>query len=400
MAHPAQANEQHGAPRAVRPRLLIATNAVGVVRGRDTLVRNDWLRLYSGYARPFQTSLTMFQGLRDKSFACELPQEIRPVWVPPYRSALDFLRRLPSLAARLWAPVRAADIVLACMPCLHSLLTLVLARFAGKPVVVLVTGRWTDLPGIPNTSAARWAASVVASLSALLATRLLTQGSALMKEVVSPLRSKAVPVNQTTLTQSDFAPVMEKDAKELMLLCVSRLVPSKRIDVAIHALALLRSRGRHARLKIVGDGPERGRLMALAGAAGVDEHVDFCGFVDSPDELRKHYRDAFALLLPSEAEGLSLAVQEAMAAGTPVISTPAGGMKEFLCHENDSLVVGEPDPEKFANAVEQLAEDSELRLRVARGGQSKVRKFTHEEWISRFRSLTSELLWEVDPVRS
>ncbi len=399
MAQGAQADNQVGSPTGFRPRLLILTNAVGASRRNATLVRNDWLRLYSGYADPFRTSLTLFHELRDEALACELPRGIQPLWVPSYRSAPDFLRKLAKLTRRIWPAVSAADVVLACMPCLHAVLGLVLARLAGKPAIVLVTGRWTDLPGLPNTGAARWAASFVASLSALLATRLLTQGAALMDEVILPLRSRAVPVNQTTLSQRDFAPLVEKNAQDLTLLCVSRLVPSKRIDVAIQTVRLLRSRGRSARLKIVGDGPERHRLAALAQAAGVDEQVEFCGFVDSPDDLRKHYRDAFALLLPSESEGLNLAVQEAMAAGTPVISTPAGGMKEFLCHERDALVVGEPDPEGFATAVEQLAADPELRLRVAREGQSKVSKCTHEDWISWFRSLTGEVLGEVRPVR-
>jgi glycosyltransferase involved in cell wall biosynthesis len=80
-------------------------------------------------------------------------------------------------------------------------------------------------------------------------------------------------------------------------------------------------------------------------------------------------------------EGISLAIQESMAAGLPVVSTHAGALAEFLRHGIDSIVVEGADPTAFADAVEQLASSRELRLRIGRAGQQKVARLGNEAWV-------------------
>lgn len=124
----------------------------------------------------------------------------------------------------------------------------------------------------------------------------------------------------------------------------------------------------------------------------MDSFVTFEGFVDDRNELARRYRESFALLLPSETEGLSLAVMEAMAAGTPVISTGAGGMQSFLESGTDSIVLEAPYPEKFADAVELLISQPERRLKMVEAAQEKVRMFTHEEWVDKLDSIVRQRL--------
>jgi glycosyltransferase involved in cell wall biosynthesis len=122
-------------------------------------------------------------------------------------------------------------------------------------------------------------------------------------------------------------------------LVVSALVPYKRIDVAIRAALRL---GVH--LKIVGTGPDRARLQAIAGPS-----IEFLGSLD-PVSLREEYQGAQALVLPAE-EDFGIAPVEAMACGRPVIALGRGGAVETVVPGVTGLLVDEPDDRLFAEAM-------------------------------------------------
>ena len=107
-------------------------------------------------------------------------------------------------------------------------------------------------------------------------------------------------------------------AAEDYFLMVSEMVPYKRLDYAIRAFA---ANGR--RLKIVGDGPEYGRLRKLA-----RRNIEFCGRV-SDRELRELYASSIAFVMPGE-EDFGITMVEALASGKPVIALGHGGAEEIV----------------------------------------------------------------------
>jgi glycosyltransferase involved in cell wall biosynthesis len=113
-------------------------------------------------------------------------------------------------------------------------------------------------------------------------------------------------------------------------LIVSALVPYKRIDVALSACEHI-----GARLRIVGDGPDRSRLERLAGSS-----VEFVGRV-SDEAVRDEYRHALAVLLPGE-EDFGIAPVEAQACGRPVVALGRGGALETVIN-GETGVLTEPD---------------------------------------------------------
>ena len=131
-------------------------------------------------------------------------------------------------------------------------------------------------------------------------------------------------------------------ATENFLLIVSALVPYKRIDVAIEA-----SRLSGTPLRIIGDGPERAALTALATRAGAD--VQLLGSV-SNELIRDLYRRAVAVLLPGE-EDFGIAPVEAQACGTAVIALARGGALETVVDGVTGVLVDEPTPAAFAAAI-------------------------------------------------
>ena len=123
---------------------------------------------------------------------------------------------------------------------------------------------------------------------------------------------------------------------------VSALVPYKRVDLAIEACRLA-----EVPLRVVGAGPEAGRLRRLAGPAV--EFIEHC----PRTELRDLYRGARALLLTG-AEDFGIAPVEAQACGRPVIALAHGGACETVAHGATGLLVSESTGEAFAAAIRSL----------------------------------------------
>ncbi len=111
---------------------------------------------------------------------------------------------------------------------------------------------------------------------------------------------------------------------------------------------------------LVGDGPERAGLTALAADAGIMDRTRFAGQrTDIPSLLA--YFDLFCCT--SSSEGFSLAVLEAMASACPIVTTGAGGIPELVRHDQEALMVEPGDVQALAHSIEALLTDT----RRARG---------------------------------
>jgi len=173
------------------------------------------------------------------------------------------------------------------------------------------------------------------------------------------------------------------------VLFAGRHVPYKGVDVLLRAL-----QGTAARAVIAGDGPQRSAWESLARELSLDGQVRFTG--DVPDaELRALVHAASALVLPSvtRAEAFGYVQIEAMAAGTPVISTDvASGVSWVNQHERTGLVVAAGQPEPLRAAIVRLLADGALRERFGAAGRERVdREFTLARLRERLQSLYGEL---------
>ena len=126
------------------------------------------------------------------------------------------------------------------------------------------------------------------------------------------------------------------------LLIVSALVPYKRLDIAIEGARLARRP-----IRIVGDGPDRARLSAVAGG-----HAELLG-TRSNDDIRELYRGAAAFVLPGE-EDFGIAPLEAQACGRPVIALAGGGALETVVPGETGVLVEAGTPEAFGAAFAEL----------------------------------------------
>ncbi len=158
------------------------------------------------------------------------------------------------------------------------------------------------------------------------------------------------------------------------LLAVGRFVAKKGFDDAIAALCLARASGMDIELDLIGDGPLRPKLVALAGDLPVRFH-GWCG----PEKVAQAMADAFVLLVPSkvassgDSEGLPTVVLEAQARGLPVIGTRHAGIPDAIQDRMNGLLVPESDPPALADAIIQLAKDPALRAGLREAALRSVR---------------------------
>ena len=176
-------------------------------------------------------------------------------------------------------------------------------------------------------------------------------------------------------------------AKNTGFLSIARAVHQKGLDLLIEAFADL-SDGSQLMdswsLTLVGDGPERIGLEALAERYGVRHRIHFLGHCR---DVRAELATAAVFVLPSRKEGMPNALLEAMAAGLAVIVNDASpGPLEFVTHGQNGLVVPHGDPAALAKAMLQLQADPQLRIRLGLAAQDRLKT---QDWPA------LEPLWKV-----
>jgi glycosyltransferase involved in cell wall biosynthesis len=157
-----------------------------------------------------------------------------------------------------------------------------------------------------------------------------------------------------------------------LLLYVGRVAFEKNIDFLLRMFARLRARRPDALFVIAGEGPALPHLTRLARELGLEAHVRFIGYLDRRTELPDCYAAGNAFVFASRTETQGLVLLEAMAQGTPVVSTAELGTRSILTPECGAYVVPE-DEETFAEAVHealQLTTESPRRERLRAHAQS------------------------------
>jgi len=136
------------------------------------------------------------------------------------------------------------------------------------------------------------------------------------------------------------------------LVCVGRLAGQKGQPFLIEAAARLRAEGLRFEVALVGDGPMRTEIEALIRRLGVEEQVRLLGWSDARG-VRDQLRASQALVLPSLAEGLPVAVMEAFALGRPVISTRIAGIPELVRPGENGWLVTPARVDELADAMRE-----------------------------------------------
>ena len=167
------------------------------------------------------------------------------------------------------------------------------------------------------------------------------------------------------------------DDRPPVILGVGRLVEKKGFDFLLQACAVLRDRGVHYRCEIVGGGVLESALQAQIADLGLQDLVLMSGPM-SQDDIKEKIKGSALLAAPcvhagdDDRDGLPTILLEAMALGTPCVSTPVTGIPEVVAHEQTGLMVSEGNALALADACQRLLEDRRLGTELVARARSLI----------------------------
>jgi glycosyltransferase involved in cell wall biosynthesis len=168
--------------------------------------------------------------------------------------------------------------------------------------------------------------------------------------------------------------------------CVlGRLVPHKRVELALEAAARIRPQLPGLKVRVVGQGWWEPRLREAVDRLGLQEAVELLGWVDEGAKQRL-LASSWALAMPSLKEGWGLAVLEAAAAGTPTVAfRAAGGVRESVLHGTTGLLAD--GPEEFTRHLAWVLLNRHLRERLGEAARVHAARFTWPEAVAGFAAV-------------
>jgi L-malate glycosyltransferase len=162
------------------------------------------------------------------------------------------------------------------------------------------------------------------------------------------------------------------------------------VPCVLRAFAQIQTQRPEARLIVVGNGPERERVHALARELAV-RNVEFVGAV-KPTEMGRYYDEADVYLNASDIDNMPNSIIESFACGLPVVTTRAGGIPYIVEHERNGLLVDCGDHRALADAALRLLDEPALAHRLIDEGLSDVERLytweaVGERWAALYRRL-------------
>jgi glycosyltransferase involved in cell wall biosynthesis len=150
---------------------------------------------------------------------------------------------------------------------------------------------------------------------------------------------------------------------------VGRLAPEKGPELFVRMAWMLRRKHPDVHYVFIGDGPLRGALIKEASELGLLDRMHFVGV---RDDVQLLLPSLSLLIMPSQSEGMPLALMEAMAAGVPAVATSVGGIPEIVAHTITGLVLAPNDLTKLSAAVGELLDDPNRRKAMGEASRARA----------------------------
>jgi glycosyltransferase involved in cell wall biosynthesis len=203
--------------------------------------------------------------------------------------------------------------------------------------------------------------------------RIVTLSESSRQEIVEMLGFRA---DRVTVAQPGIDPRFRPGGQRAptpLVVAVGRLVPVKRFDALMRALAAVKEEQPELEAVIIGEGFERGALEALRDRLGAAPWLHLPGRVGE-DELLDWYRRAWVVASSSQREGWGMTLTEAAACGTPAVATAIAGHADAVLDGESGLLVDDVDG--LSGALARVLGDDVLRSRLTRGALARARWYT------------------------
>jgi len=226
----------------------------------------------------------------------------------------------------------------------------------------------------------------------------VTSNSSFTKGLISQLSSTVcttiIPYGMTI----EPKPSKKRQPGEIpRLLFVGRFDERKGLKYLLEALPLVLAK-KSVRLRLVGEGILEAQIKSHCAKLGLDEVVDFLGFV-TKEELAEEYASCEIFVLPAiidskgDTEGLGVVIIEALAHSKPVVATNVGGISDIITSDHNGIMVQEKEPIALAQAILHLLADSTKAAKLGDQGLIDVQeKFSWDRIIPLWNSILIKAL--------
>jgi glycosyltransferase involved in cell wall biosynthesis len=256
------------------------------------------------------------------------------------------------------------------LPCGHA--AMLLSKELNIPYVVSVHGldvfSTVQVSGPPGAWCRRISQRVYAA-----SRRVICISELVREEVLEGMgRSCRTSVVYNGVDPELFFPAAEPPrSTSPIILSVGNLIPVKGHELLVRAVASLSAEFPHLRCEIIGDGPERSRLEALAAELKIGDIVTFPGR-QSRKQVAAAMRKCTLFALPSRYEGLGCVYLEAMSSGKPTIGCRGQGIGEIIRHGSNGFLVGPDNEKELTLAISMLLGDERLRNNLGRAARDTI----------------------------
>lgn len=257
-------------------------------------------------------------------------------------------------------------------------------RLAGVRRIVFTAHGWAHRE--PRPALARLLIWIVSFITTFLVDRIIVVSERDLKDAPAPFMKRKLALVHNGLRHYDLEDrdtaraILGVAPHEIALIMSAELHTNKGQDLAIEALARLKTRFENLVLVFAGDGEERDALRALAQRYLLSDRVRFLGFV--PD-VRRYLSGADIYLMPSRKEGFPFSLLEAGLAGLPVVATRTGGVPEVIKDGLTGALVPPENTAALAETVALFAKDALLRKRLGNALRRRVEEVFSEEMMIR-----------------
>jgi glycosyltransferase involved in cell wall biosynthesis len=162
---------------------------------------------------------------------------------------------------------------------------------------------------------------------------------------------------------------IKKDGHEILF--VGYLYHLKGTEYLIKAMRQIVQENKNTKLRIVGDGPDKHRLMRLTQALHIADNVIFEGEVSHTD-MPRYYQQCDVFCFPTLGEPFGKVIIEAMACAKPVVASQIGGPREIIEHEKNGILIPPAQPQLLAHEILALLRDEKRRQRIGNNAREHV----------------------------
>jgi glycosyltransferase involved in cell wall biosynthesis len=351
--------------------------------------------------------------------ATELPGQGIEIVVAPFAPARAYpkLVRHLAYAYQLWHQSKGCEVVYALDPISVGVPAAIVAYLRRVPLIIRLGGDYAWEQGVQRFGLtatldeytkqpleANWRVRVLAGIQRQVVRRAVAVvlPSQYLRNIVatwgvSPERLYVIYSAHTVIPLTDSRHDLRSQLgfADQTIVSISRLTPWKGMSALLDMMVERKVRGEATKLVIGGDGPERVQLEAKIKALHLESSVRMVGALSFHDVFR-YVTAADVFVLNTAYEGLSHHLIEAMALGTPIVTTPVGGNPELITDGVEGLLVPVNDVAVLDAAVSRILQDASLRERLSAAGQTKAAAFASTDAIPQIAQLLRQVTGNIN----